>query len=477
VGPEVTNAPVREGDVVAGKYRIERTLGSGGMGYVVAARHLALGEPVALKFVLAHHSENREVVERLMREARATFRLRNIHTVRVHDVGELPSGHLYMVMELLEGRDLRAELIERGPLPPSEVVSHVIDTCEALQEAHALGIVHRDLKPGNLFLAKAVHGRDIVKVLDFGMSKLDSALHEGGPLTRPETALGTPRYMAPEQWKSASNVDHTADIWALGVVMYELLTGKTPLHGMPVQERMARLLAGAIPSPRDLRPEVPEELARIVLRCLRADPSARWASVARLSGALRAAFPMIRKPGGDVVEATRTGVTAVVPAEEQARRAALAFDPGNVPSQPATRRETPQAHALPPPSDDYDAKTIVRPPMFTPGDYVAASGDVPVAPPPRMSKTLRSFEASSEVAEVIDQPLEKTLPLAIAIRLAAQVPRPSPDPSAPLASTPPARVPEPPPRKGVAVFVFLAGLATLLVSGLLAWLLVRSLRP
>ena len=491
MGPEVTNAPVREGDIVAGKYRIERTIGSGGMGYVVAARHLALGEPVALKFVLAHHSENREVVERLMREARATFRLRNIHTVRVHDVGELPSGHLYMVMELLEGRDLRAELTERGPLPPSEAVSHVIDTCEALQEAHALGIVHRDLKPGNLFLAKAVHGRDIVKVLDFGMSKLDSALHEGGPLTRPETALGTPRYMAPEQWKSASNVDHTADIWALGIVMYELLTGKTPLHGMLVQERLARLLAGAIPSPRDLRPEVPEALARIVLRCLRADPSARWASVARLSGALRAAFPMIRKPGGDVVEVTRTGVTAVVPAEELARRAAQAFDPGNVPSQPATRRETPDAHAhaLPPPSDDYDAPTIVRPPMFTPGDYVAASGDVPVAPPPRMSKTLRSFEASAEVTEVIaelasppappsdDQPLEKTLPLALAIRLAAQVPPPSPDPPTPLASTLPVRMPEPPPRKRVAVFVFLAGLAALLVSGLLAWFVVRSLRP
>jgi len=499
VGLEVTNAPVREGDVVAGKYRIERTIGVGGMGYVVAARHLALGETVALKFVLAHHSENREVVERLMREARATFRLRSIHTVRVHDVGELPSGHLFMVMELLEGRDLRAELIERGPLPPAEVVSHMVDACEALQEAHALGIVHRDLKPGNLFLTKSVQGRDIVKVLDFGMSKLDSALHEGGPLTRPETALGTPRYMAPEQWKSASNVDHTADIWALGAVMYELLTGKTPLYGMPVPERQARLLAGAIPSPRDARPEVPEALARIVLRCLRADPSARWASVAHLSSALRAAFPRIRKPGAEVVEVTRTDVTAVVPREEQARLAARAFDPGHVPlgaaSQPATRRETPEAHALAPPSsdptavvpglpaglvDDYDAQTVVRPPLFTPGDLVAASGASPVAPPPRMAKTLRSLEAPAEVQEA----LEKTLPLAQAVPLpTSRTGTPPmgilapPPPTAPAPATPAAPW-VPPPRKSVAVYVVLAaGLAALLVSALVAWLVVRSLRP
>ena len=484
---EVTNAPVREGDVVAGKYRIERTIGVGGMGYVVAARHLALGEPVALKFVLAHHSENREIVERLMREARATFRLRNIHTVRVHDVGELPSGHVYMVMELLEGRDLRAELRDRGPLPPEEVVSHVVDACEALQEAHALGIVHRDLKPGNLFLTKSLQGRDLVKVLDFGMSKLDPALHESGPLTRPETALGTPRYMAPEQWTSASNVDHTADIWALGAVMYELLTGKTPLHGMQVAERHARLLAGAIPSPRDARPELPEALAQIVLRCLRADPGARWASVARLSIALRAAFPRIRRPGGEGTEVTRTDVTAVVPHEEQARRTAQAFDPGPAPpsagSLPETRRETPNAHA-----EDEDAQTVVRPPLFTPGDYVAASGEAPVAHAPRMSKTLRSLEAPGDLKEV----LEKTLPMARAVPLPASVPPlvaavaeprtapmgvravPLPAPPAPAALGTPLTTP---PRKSVAVYVLLAGLAALLVSGLLAWFVMRSLRP
>jgi serine/threonine-protein kinase len=378
-------------------------------------------------------------------------------------------------------------------------VSHAVDACEALQEAHALGIVHRDLKPGNLFLAKSAQGRSIVKVLDFGMSKLDSAMHEGGPLTRPETALGTPRYMAPEQWKSAANVDHTADIWALGVVMYELLTGRTPLHGMPVPERHARLLAGAIPSPRDLRPVVPEALARIVLRCLRADPGARWASVARLSSALRAAFPRIRRPGGEATEVTRTDVTAVVPAEEQARLAAQAFEP-------PTRRETPDARAPSPSSsdptavvpgipiglaDDYDAQTVVRPPLFTPGDLVAASGEAPVEHAPRMSKTLRSLESPAEVKAALavptpapqeESPLEKTQPLAKTVPLAPSVPpvgvQAAPLPAVQPPQTPRAPwVPEPPPRKSIAVYVVMAGLAALLVSAAVAWLVVRSLRP
>jgi serine/threonine-protein kinase len=282
--------------------------------------------------------------------------------------------------------------------------------------------------------------------------------------------------------------------------MYELLTGRTPLHGMPVPERHARLLAGAIPSPREARPEVPEALARIVLRCLRADPGARWSSVARLSSALRAAFPQIRKPGGEPAEVTRTDVTAVVPANEQARLAAHAFEP-------PTRRETPDAIALPPSStdptavvpgipaglaDDYDAQTVVRPPLFTPGDLVAASGEAPVEPaPPRMSKTLRSLESPPEVKAALavpaavtheDSPLEKTQPLAKAVPVLQSVPprnaQTAPFPAARAERTPAAPwVPEPAPKKSVAVYLVLAAVAALLVSALVAWLVVRSLRP
>jgi eukaryotic-like serine/threonine-protein kinase len=496
VGLDDQNAPVRAGDVVSGKYRVERMIGSGGMGFVVAARHLALDEPVALKFLLSHQSENREVVERLMREARATFRLRSIHSVRVHDVGELPEGHLYIVMELLEGRDLRAELDARGALPVSEVVSHALDACEALQEAHALGIVHRDLKPGNLFLTRSPQGRSIVKVLDFGMSKGDFGVSDNGPLTLPETALGTPRYMAPEQWKSASSVDLTADIWALGIVLYELLTGKTPLHRMQLAERQTRFLAGAIPSPREARPDVPEELARVVLRCLRGDPRARWGSAAHLSRALRAGFP---DEGGDAAEITRTGVTAVVPPEVQAKRAARAFETAPSSAVPSSAALTPAMPRSPfQPAEDFEAHTEVRPPMFTPGDYVAQSGEIPSTKPPKaMGATLRSFEGQAPLVEI--DPRDQTLripgaplhpapakpsgttsPLGIASR-----PAPPPAPAAPVPVTPVPRawVPSPmaspplpprPARSNVAVYVALIGVAALIASAVVAWLVLRS---
>jgi serine/threonine-protein kinase len=362
-----------------------------------------------------------------------------------------------------------------------------------LHEAHALGIVHRDLKPGNLFLTKSAHGRSMVKVLDFGMSKLDPALYEGegGPLTLPETALGTPRYMAPEQWQSAANVDLTADIWALGVVMYELLTGKPPLHKMQLAERQTRLLAGAIPSPRQARPDIPGELERVVMHCLRADPKARWGSAAHLARALRKAVP---QSVAEVVEITRTGVTAVVPPEERARQAALAFEqaPRSAPL-PETRRETPEALGLagpvssePPPAvpllpasraDDFDAATEVRPPMFTPGDAVALSGNDVVSSkaPQRMSKTLRSYEGDPPDPA----PGETTL------RLEGAPPHPvaaaparttMPLPPAPAAVAPlPARIPpdSPPPPRRVAAYVVLAGVVALLLAGIGAWLTLR----
>jgi serine/threonine protein kinase len=356
VGTEEPAAPVNIGDVVAGKYRIERMLGSGGMGVVVAARHLGLDEPVALKFLALHRADDKEPLERLVREARATFRLRSKHTVRVFDVDELPSGAVYIVMELLEGRDLREELATRGPLPEEEVVSYVLQACDALEEAHGLGIVHRDMKPHNMFLAKQPLGPPIVKLLDFGMSKIDPALFEAGPLTRPETALGTPRYMAPEQWKSASEVDPRADIWALGIVMYELLTGKAPLQGMPPRERQARLLAGAIPSPRDVRTDMSDGLARVIMRCLRADPKGRWPSVVHVAAALRQARPSAAPPTRET-EITRTDVTAVVPPQKVARDAIAAMGvPSKAPRSygPPTRPATPAAMASQGPSGDRD---------------------------------------------------------------------------------------------------------------------------
>ncbi len=376
VSPDLSSAPVREGEVVAGKYRVERLLGEGGMGVVVAARHLALGEPVALKFVLGGRDLDREVMARMMREARATFRLRSEHTVRVLDVGELPSGALYIVMELLDGRDLKAELAARGPLPEDEVVRHALGACDALEEAHALGIVHRDLKPHNMFLARSARGATVLKILDFGLSKLDPERFEAGPLTRPEMALGTPRYMAPEQWQSAAAVDARADVWALGGVMYELLTGEAPVSKLRGAERRARLLAGAIESPRDLRPELSEGVAKAIMRCLRPDPGARWPSVRHLASALRDAHPSLRQP--ERFEVTRTDVTRAVPAELLRKQAAEAFGPTHEPESVGrpTMPDSPTALNLDAPaSADFDVSTEVRAPSML--DAPATVQDLP----------------------------------------------------------------------------------------------------
>jgi serine/threonine-protein kinase len=186
---------VKEGDVVAGKYRLERQISSGGMGVVFAARHLQLDEPVALKFVAVDRATDREAVGRMMREARATFRLRSEHTVRVMDVGKRPSGPWFIVMELLEGRDLKAELEARGPLPEKEVVQHALETCSAIEEAHAAGIVHRDLKPHNVFLARSPRGGNMVRCSTSACRSSTRSCSRRAP-SRPETALGT-RYMAP----------------------------------------------------------------------------------------------------------------------------------------------------------------------------------------------------------------------------------------------------------------------------------------
>jgi hypothetical protein len=509
VTPDASQAPVQVGEVVAGKYRIERQLGSGGMGVVMAARHLALDEPVALKFVLGHRAGEREAIERMLREARATFRLRSKHAVRVHDVGELPSGTIYIVMELLEGRDLRAELTARGPLPEKEVVAHVLDTCDALEEAHALGIVHRDLKPHNLFLARSLQGGRIVKVLDFGMSKVDPELFEAGPLTRPETALGTPRYMAPEQWKSAAGVDARADIWALGVVMFELLTGKAPLAGLRPQDRIARMLGGGIPSPRELRPELSEAITRVVMRCLRGNPAERWPSVTHLATALRDAHPDVGLHAKRA-EVTATGVTVAVPAEKLAARVASAFDAPTeaaraTPPAPPTRRETPLARGRAPASDeasddsvDLDAATEVRARAFTPAEVAAARGPVD-----RRQVDRRKMEATLRSAA----PTEKTLPMsALPAGPARAAPGshppallPSPSPAvgpaplpapalvpAPAHHLPPAALahaPLPPPSQAAAMsprtfgLVALGAGLSLVVAAAVVWAVARALSP
>ena len=215
----------------------------GDMGVVVAALHVGLEQRVALKFLLAHR-QNPGLHERFLREARAVVSLKSQHVTRVSDVGTLDSGAPYMVMELLDGQDLDALVEKRGPLPIPEAVEYVLQACEAVGEAHRAGIVHRDLKPANLFLTTNADGSPCVKVLDFGVSKFTGANQL--KLTAEGAAVGSPLYMSPEQMLAKGDVDTRSDIWALGVILYELVAGRTPFHAetmVGLQTNMSRQAA------------------------------------------------------------------------------------------------------------------------------------------------------------------------------------------------------------------------------------------
>ncbi len=295
--PNDNAAPVREGDVLDGKYLVERVLGLGGMGVVVAAKHLQLEQRVAIKFVLPHAVFDGEAMERFAREARAAVKLRSEHVARVLDVGTLANGSPYMVMEYLAGSDLGDMIDKSGPLPYPDAVDYVLQACEAIAEAHSHGIVHRDLKPRNLFVTHGVDGKPLVKVLDFGISKQTSPLagsQKELALTRTSTVMGSPNYMSPEQLKSTKSVDSRTDIWALGVILFELLTTRVPFEAETVTQLTAMVLQDT-PRPVDeLRGDVPKALSRVIARCLEKDPAKRYATIADLARELE---PFGRLPG------------------------------------------------------------------------------------------------------------------------------------------------------------------------------------
>jgi hypothetical protein len=275
------------GQVVAAKYRIDSVIGEGGMGWVVVAYHLQLDTKVAIKLLKAELASNAEAVERFAREARAAVRITSPHVARVFDVGTLDSGAPYMVMEYLDGSDLSSVIQKRGPLPIQEAVDYVLQACEAIAEAHAAGIVHRDLKPANLFCARRPDGTVIIKVLDFGISKLTGGAGAALNHTKTTAIMGSPFYMSPEQMESTRGVDIRTDIWGLGVIIYELVTGRTPFEGQALPEVCLRVATQQPPPLRSLRMDAPAALELVILRCLEKDRDKRYGNVARLAVALR----------------------------------------------------------------------------------------------------------------------------------------------------------------------------------------------
>ncbi len=270
------------GTLVGQKYRIDGVIGEGGMGVVFAATHEKLGQLVAIKMLLPELARHPELVARFGREARASAQLRHRNSARVIDVDETTNGIPYMVMERLHGHDLETELDARGKLEIPEAVQFVIEACAAMSEAHRRGIVHRDLKPSNLFLSTEDDGSVCVKVLDFGISKVQN---EDGRITSTQHQMGTPLYMSPEQVRSAKSVDARTDVWSLGVILYELLTGETPFKGSTAG--IGAAIVGDTPTPvRELRPEIPGDLELAITKAMAKSPADRFVSMQEMISAL-----------------------------------------------------------------------------------------------------------------------------------------------------------------------------------------------
>ncbi len=275
----------KPGQVLAGKYRVERIIGVGGMGAVVEATHLQLDQRVALKFLLRDAVRSPEIVTRFLREAKAATKIRTEHVVRILDVGTLETGAPYMVMEFLEGKDLDRLISEQARLPLSLTVDYVLQASEALAEAHAAGIIHRDLKPANLFLTHRADGSDCIKVLDFGISKLTLGGADSG-VTGTQAFLGSPRYMSPEQIRSSRNVDVRTDIWSLGVILQELLSGASAFRAETVPELFAAILQDSPISLASVRPDVPIQFEKVIAKCLEKNPADRYSNLAELGHAM-----------------------------------------------------------------------------------------------------------------------------------------------------------------------------------------------
>jgi serine/threonine-protein kinase len=403
-GGAVDSLVFAEGDVIAGKYRVERQLAVGGMGVVYACTDTLLDRAVALKVIHPDIAEDESIRERFLLEARTLASLANPHVTRVFECGYARGSQPYIVMEYLRGTDLYSVLRTRGPLSSERAARLAIQVCRGLRDAHAHGIVHRDLKPENLFVTHTQSGAELVKILDFGISK-QSRLAGRRTLTNPSMNVGSPHYMAPEQVRAPSGVDGRADIWSLGVVLYEVLTGHVPFEGSTLPELCQAVLSDPIPS---LGEKVAPELAAIVHRCLERDLTRRYADVAEVERDLRAlvtkrnvpsaAAPAPRMTTPFPIEKSVLHEPTQAPGRGQRLLVSLALTVGTAfatywalqtglvrlpenPPHPLLARFWPDAVVLPPPAELEGANAASAPaPPLLPRTISSAPVAVPPAP-------------------------------------------------------------------------------------------------
>ncbi|XXT18167.1 protein kinase [Sorangium sp. So ce429] len=273
------------GSVVGGKYRLERPLAGGAMGFLWVARHLQLEVEVAIKFMMPQHADSPVARARFEREAKASAQLRTPNVVHVYDYG-LEGDTPYLAMELLEGEDLAAYLKRRGRIEPAEALGIMSQVCKALRRAHEVGLIHRDLKPANIFLAR--QGEEIVKILDFGVAKsIGTGL--AADATKTGTLIGSPHYMSPEQVRRSKTIDYRSDLWSLGVIIFQCITGQLPFPGEELGDVLVEICTGDIPVPSQLAPDLWPELDQFLERALKREPAERFQSASELARAFASA--------------------------------------------------------------------------------------------------------------------------------------------------------------------------------------------
>jgi serine/threonine-protein kinase len=325
----MTESTLPEGTIVAQRLQVVRVLGEGGMGAVYEVEHLLTKHRRALKLLHPELASVAGVVERFLREASAAGRIGNAHIVETFDAGTTEDSAPYLVMEMLEGYSLSSYLERRGRLEPAEAVEIVRQVCDGIQSAHDSGIVHRDLKPENIFLLK--NPRHFVKILDFGISKFDPALTGTTASTLEGSVLGTPYYMSPEQVRGAKDVDGSADVYALGVVLYECLAGRRPFEAETLPHLAVLIAEGNYTPVSHARPGIPVELDAVIAGALSADRSLRYRSASAFAEALD--FVVQRNSFANPTQLQ--GISSMPPSMPALPHAATAVVPSFVPARPA----------------------------------------------------------------------------------------------------------------------------------------------